>query len=155
MKETGACNRPNPLPKGGRPPLLSTCQTELVGSTLPVQARSGGVRGRSSPPELREAQTAVVSSPRRHLWLLPWILALAGLAVPMVGGGFVGWPFVVGWLVVLLLVWWVRPLGGASRAVRLGTGVGVCGLLALLGTVGGFYLIPAVLAWIALTASQP
>ncbi len=95
-----------------------------------------------------------MSSRRRYLWSLPWVLALAGLAVPMIGSGFIGWPFVAGWLVLLLLVWWVRPLGGASRAARLGTGVLVIGLLALLGTLGGFYLVPAVIAWIVLVASE-
>lgn len=95
-----------------------------------------------------------MSSRRRYLWSLPWVFALAGLAVPMIGSGFIGWPFVVGWLVLLLLVWWVRPLGGASRAARLGTGVLVIGLLALLGTLGGFYLVPAVIAWIVLVASE-
>ena len=72
----------------------------------------------------------------------------------MIGSGFIGWPFVVGWLVLLLLVWWVRPLGGASRAARLGTGVLVIGLLALLSTLGGFFLIPAVIAWIVLVVSE-
>jgi len=59
----------------------------------------------------------------------------------------------VGWLVILLLVWWVRPLGGASGAARLGTGVLIIGLLALLGLLGGFCLVPAVIAWIVLVAS--
>lgn len=95
-----------------------------------------------------------MSSRRRRLWSLPWVLALVGLAVPMIGGGFIGWPFVVGWLVLLLLVWWVRPLGSASRAARLGTGVLVIGLLALLSTLGGFFLIPAVIAWFVLVASE-
>lgn len=95
-----------------------------------------------------------MSSGRRYLWSLPWVLALTGLAIPMIGSGFIGWPFVVGWLALLLLVWWVRPLGGASRAARLGTGVLVIGLLALLGTLGGFYLVPAVIAWIVLVASE-
>jgi hypothetical protein len=95
-----------------------------------------------------------MSSRRRYLWSVPWVLALVGLAVPMVGSGFIGWPFVVGWLVLLLFVWWVRPLGGASRATRLGTGVLVIGMLALLGTLGGFYLVPSVISWIALVASE-
>ena len=95
-----------------------------------------------------------MSSRRRYLWSLPWVFALVGLAVPMVGSGFIGWPFVVGWLVLLLLVWWVRPVGSASRAARLGAGVLLIGLLALLGTLGGFYLVPAVIAWIVLVASD-
>jgi hypothetical protein len=92
---------------------------------------------------------------RRYLWSLPWVLALVGLAMPMVGSGFIGWPFVVGWLVLILLVWWVRPLGGADRTARLGVGVVAVGLLVLLGTLGGWYLIPAVVAWIVLVAMTP
>jgi hypothetical protein len=92
---------------------------------------------------------------RRYLWSLPLLLALVGLAVPMVGSGFIGWPFVVGWVVLILIVWWARPLGGADRTARLGAGVLVVGLLVLLGTLGGWYLIPAVVAWILLVALTP
>jgi len=92
---------------------------------------------------------------RRALWSLPWVLALVGLAVPMVGSGFIGWPFVVGWLAFLALVRWVRPLGGAGRTERLGVGLLVVVALALLGTLGGFYLIPSVFMWLALVAAEP
>jgi hypothetical protein len=92
---------------------------------------------------------------RRVLWSLPWVTALACLAVPLVGGGFAGWPFVVGWLVLMLAIWWVRPLGGADRTARLGVGAFVVPVLALLSTFGGFFLIPAVLVWMALVVSEP
>ena len=92
---------------------------------------------------------------RRALWSLPWALALVGLAVPMVGSGFIGWPFVVGWLALMLVTWWVRPLGGADRNARLAAGVFVVVALAMLGTLGGFYLIPSVVAWLALVATEP
>jgi hypothetical protein len=94
-----------------------------------------------------------MTAERRYVWFLPWVLALVGLAVPMVGSGFIGWPFVVGWLGLLLVVWWLRPLGGADRPARLGAGVLVVGALALLGTLGGWYLIPAVVVWIGLVAT--
>jgi hypothetical protein len=96
-----------------------------------------------------------MSGDRRYLWSLPWAIALAGLAMPMVGSGFIGWPFVVGWLVVILLVRWVRPLGGADRTARLAFGILAVGFLAVLGTLGGFYLIPAVVAWVVLVAMTP
>jgi hypothetical protein len=83
------------------------------------------------------------------------MLAVVGLAVPMMGSGFIGWPFVVGWLVLMLVVWWVRPLGGFDRSARLAVGALVVGGLALLGTLGGFYLIPAVLVWLVLVALEP
>jgi hypothetical protein len=92
---------------------------------------------------------------RRVLWSLPWVIAPAFLAVPLVGGGFAGWPFVVGWLVLIVVIWWVRPLGGADRTARLGVGVFVVAMLALVSTLGGFFLIPAVLVWMALVATEP
>jgi hypothetical protein len=96
-----------------------------------------------------------MSSRRRALRSLPWALALVGLAVPMIGSGFIGWPLVVGWLVPMLVIWWVRPLGAADRTTRLAVGVFVVAVLALLGTLGGFYLIPAVLVWLVLVATEP
>ena len=96
-----------------------------------------------------------MSSRRRVPWSLPWVLALVGLAVPIVGSGFIGWRFVVGWLVLVLVIWRVRPLGGADRTARLAVGVFVVGVLALLSTLGGFYLVPAVLVWLVLVATEP
>ena len=102
--------------------------------------------------DLTGVQDEAVSRRRRYLWSLPWLLAMIGLAVPMIGGRFIGWPFVAGWFVLLVFVRWLRPSGVASRAARLGAGVLLIGLLALLGTVGGFYLVPSVVAWMALVA---
>ena len=42
-------------------------------------------------------------SNHRSLWSLPWVVALVALAVPMVGSGFIGWPFVVGWIVLIAM----------------------------------------------------
>jgi hypothetical protein len=80
---------------------------------------------------------------------------MVGLAIPMVGSGFIGWQFVVGWLVVLLVLWWVEPLSAAPREVRIGTGVAAIFVLALLGTLGGFYLVPSVVAWLILVLIEP
>ncbi len=81
-------------------------------------------------------------------------MALLGLAVPMIGSGFIGWPFVVGWLLLFLLLWWIRPLAGADRTTRLVAGSGAIVALALLSTFGGFYLIPAVIVWLAIAARR-
>jgi hypothetical protein len=89
-----------------------------------------------------------------RLSLLPWVLALVGLAVPMIGSGFIGWPFVVGWLVLLVLLWWIRPLADADRASQIVTGIGALLALALLSTFGGFYLMPAVIVWLILVARR-
>ena len=78
---------------------------------------------------------------------LPWVLAVVGLAVPMIGSGFIGWPFVVGWLVVLLLVWWLRPLSDLDPTGWIISGIVALLLLAVLSTIGGWYLVPAVIVW--------
>ena len=96
-----------------------------------------------------------MSSRHRVLWSVPWALALVGLALPMIGSGLIGWPFVAGWLVLMLAMWWVRPLGGADRTARLAAGALVIVVLASLGTLGGLYLIPSVLAWLVLVATEP
>ena len=83
---------------------------------------------------------------------LPWVLAVVGLAVPMIGSGFIGWPFVVGWLVVLLLVWWLRPLSDLDPTGRIISGIVALLLLAVLSTIGGLYLVPAVIVWLVLVS---
>ena len=90
--------------------------------------------------------------PRKRVMIqrVPWLLAVVGLAIPMVGSGFIGWPFVVGWLVVLMLVYLFKPLRDADRTTRIVTGIAVMIVLALLSTLGGLYLIPAVLACLVL-----
>jgi hypothetical protein len=87
---------------------------------------------------------------RRPAQALPWALALVGLAVPMVGSGFIGWPFVVAWLVILILVHLVRPLRDADHVTCVVTGIATLITLALLSTLGGLYLMPAVFVWMAL-----
>jgi hypothetical protein len=72
----------------------------------------------------------------------------------MVGGGFAGWPFVVGWLVILGVIWWIRELGGADRRGKLTAGAVAIVALAALATLGGLYLIPAVVAWLVLVATE-
>jgi hypothetical protein len=89
------------------------------------------------------------------VWFVPWVVALVGLAVPMVGSGFIGWPFVVAWLVLLAILWGVRPVAAADRGTRLAAGVAAIVALMALGTIGGFYLAPAVVVWLVLVAVDP
>ncbi len=86
--------------------------------------------------------------------ILPWALAVVGLALPMIGSGFIGWPFAVGWLVLLVLVWWLRPLAGLDRRGQIASGIAALLALGLLSTIGGFYLMPAVVGWLVLVARR-
>lgn len=82
--------------------------------------------------------------------VLPWLAAVVGLAVPLVAGNFAGWPYVVGWLAVLALLWVARPLQKADRPTRLRTSVAALVVLVLLIPLGSFYLLPAAILWLAL-----
>jgi hypothetical protein len=77
-----------------------------------------------------------------------WILTIGGLAIPLIGTGFAGWPIVLGWAIVLLAVWLLKPLAGANRSQRVILAVASIPLLVLAATLFGLYLIPAAIAWL-------
>jgi hypothetical protein len=90
----------------------------------------------------------------RVRWL-PWLLALVGLAMPMIGSGFVGWPFVVAWLVALAIAWVVTHQSQARhRGERITLALGLLPILFLLGWEGGWWLIPADLAWLVIEVAD-
>ncbi len=93
--------------------------------------------------------------PKVTVRTIPWILAILGLAIPMIGSGFIGWPFAAFWLVLLLIIWWVRPLGGVDRFTRLALGIASIPILLIAGFEGGWYLLPAVIAWLAIEVLTP
>jgi hypothetical protein len=94
-----------------------------------------------------------MSGPSR---LLPWLVAIVGLALPFWQGGGAGWPYVVGWLIVLSLAWLLRPLAGTSHRARVESALLCLVLLVWPGwIVGGPYLVPAALAWLALELLAP
>jgi hypothetical protein len=85
---------------------------------------------------------------RLTLRAIPWLLAVVGLGIPLVAGGFAGWPYVVGWAVALVAFALARR---ASATVRgFGRPVLLLPVLFVLGLVGGWYLIPADLAWLVI-----
>jgi hypothetical protein len=90
-----------------------------------------------------------------NLTVLPWAVALIGLAVPMVGGRLAGWPIAVGWLVVLVVVGLVRPVQNADRSNRVASGLGALVLLVVFIPLGGLYLLPAAITWTALAYREP
>ena len=81
--------------------------------------------------------------------VVPWLLALVGLAIPLVESGFLLWQLVGLWLLVLAAVWLVgRVMGPRDRALRVLLAIAFLPMLFLLGWEGGWWLIPADIAWL-------
>ena len=79
---------------------------------------------------------------------VPWLIAVAGLGVPLLAGGFAGWPYVVLWGILLAMPWIVAREQSATRRERMKLPAFLLPVLFLLGFVGGWYLIPADVAWL-------
>ena len=80
---------------------------------------------------------------------LPGLIALIGLAAPLISGGGSGWPYVIGWLVLLAVLLIVKPLSNAGHRDRIRWALVAMILLVIPGLAfGGFYLLPAALAWL-------
>ncbi len=79
---------------------------------------------------------------------VPWFLAVAGLGLPLVAGGFAGWPYVVLWS-ILLSVPWIATRGQTTRRRdRIVLPAILLPALFMLGFLGGWYLIPADVSWL-------
>lgn len=88
--------------------------------------------------------------------VLPWLLALVGLAIPLVATGFAVWLLVTVWLLVLAAFWlFGRVMGPRDRKLRLGFAIGFLPLLFLLGWEGGWWLLPADFAWLLIEWLNP
>jgi len=87
-----------------------------------------------------------------HRWVrsVPWLLALLGLAIPFVATGYVVWPVVVVWLVVLGFIWLFGRHLLLTRAQRIVAALVALPVLFLLAFEGGWWLIPADLAWLVI-----
>jgi hypothetical protein len=81
---------------------------------------------------------------------VPWSLAIAALVIALVGSGFVIWPLVLIWFGVLALVWFVGGALVPTRTARIVAGILLLPVLFLLAFEGGWWLIPADLAWLAI-----
>jgi hypothetical protein len=79
---------------------------------------------------------------------IPWLLAAASLGIPLLAGGFAGWPYVLMWGMLLIVPWIVTRVQPASRRERVKLPAFLLPVLFLLGFVGGWYLIPADVAWL-------
>jgi hypothetical protein len=101
-----------------------------------VAFRSQGSRGR------------LVVDMRLGIRTVPWLIAAASLGIPLLAGGFAGWPYVVLWGMLLIVPWIVTREQPASRRERMKLPAFLLPVLFLLGFVGGWYLIPADVAWL-------
>jgi hypothetical protein len=82
---------------------------------------------------------------------VPWLLAVTGLAIPLVATGFVIWPLVAVWLAILALIWSIGRAGLVpDRTSRVALAIGLLPVLFLLAFEGGWWLIPADLAWLVI-----
>jgi hypothetical protein len=89
-----------------------------------------------------------------NLRMLPWLLALVGLAVPLVGSGFALWLPIVAWLILLGFVWVVGRTQPQTRRGRIGFALVLMPFLFLAGYDGGWWLIPADLAWLVIEVAD-
>jgi hypothetical protein len=91
----------------------------------------------------------------RWAGLAPWLLAVIGLAVPLIAGGGAGWPYVVGWLALLVLLLVIKPLSRAEPRDRVKWAMIATFLLVIPGVVvGGIYLLPAALLWLGIESAS-
>ena len=89
-----------------------------------------------------------------NLRMLPWLLALVGLAVPLVGSGFALWLSIVAWLIALGLVWVVGRGLPQTRRGQIGFALVLLPFLFTTGYEGGWWLIPADLAWLVIQVAD-
>lgn len=87
---------------------------------------------------------------RRAIRTLPWLLALVGLAIPLIGDTATVWPWIAAWLVVLGLARLVGPGLLRTRDHRMSAALILLPVLFMLAWWGGWWLIPADLAWFAI-----
>jgi hypothetical protein len=85
-----------------------------------------------------------------NLRLIPWLVAVVGLGTLLVASGFRVWVLVAVWLAALAVVWvWGHGVR-TTRAWRIAASLVLLPILFLLAFEGGWWLIPADLAWLAI-----
>jgi hypothetical protein len=87
--------------------------------------------------------------------VLPWLLAIFGLAIPLVATDFAAWAVVALWLLVLAVIWFVKPLEHASRPQRITVAFASLPVLVLTATLFGLFLVPAAAAWLLIELITP
>jgi hypothetical protein len=79
---------------------------------------------------------------------LPWLIALVGLGLPLIGSDFALWPLVAAWLIALAAAWFLGRHVLPMRSHRIAAALLLLPVLVLLGWEGGWWLIPADVAWL-------
>lgn len=79
---------------------------------------------------------------------LPWIIAAVGLAIPLVGSGLTLWIPLAGWAFGLVALWAVGRAIPTTQDQRLTAGLILLPILVVTAFEGGWWLIPADVAWI-------
>jgi formate hydrogenlyase subunit 3/multisubunit Na+/H+ antiporter MnhD subunit len=81
---------------------------------------------------------------------------VVGLAIPLVESGFVIWFPIAFWSVPLALAWLTRQrwLSRSTRALRIAVALALLPLLFIAVWEGGWFLIPADLAWLAVEVAD-
>jgi hypothetical protein len=80
--------------------------------------------------------------------MIPWLVALVALGILLVVSGFRVWPVAAVWLAALAVVWaWGRGVR-TTRTWRIAASLFLLPILFLLAFEGGWWLIPADLAWL-------
>jgi hypothetical protein len=100
------------------------------------------------------AQPEPVHGTQGWLRAVPWLVALAGLLIPLIGTGFQVWPIVLVWLIVLALGWLFGGPLLPTRSHRIAAAILLLPVLVLLAFEGGWWLIPADLAWLAIEVAD-
>lgn len=86
-----------------------------------------------------------------RLRLIPWVLAVAGLAIPLVHEPSL-WPFIVGWVVAIAIAWLIGRAIPSTRQHRMAAALILLPVLFMLGWWGGWWLIPADIGWLVVEA---
>jgi len=79
---------------------------------------------------------------------VPWLLAALGMAIPLVGSGFALWLPITLWCVALAAAFVLSRRIASNHEFRVAVAITFLPVLFLLGWEGGWWLIPADLAWL-------
>jgi hypothetical protein len=82
--------------------------------------------------------------------MIPWLMALVALGILLVVSGFRVWPLVAVWLGALAVGWVWGHSVRTTRTWRIAASLVLLPILFLLAFEGGWWLIPADLAWLAI-----